>query len=141
LLNPLFNGIVLSRDRRRVDEVTNFGQSRIRACEISPVHEVIKVYDGAIEINPQNLTAWNGKGLALYKSNKYDETITAYDKAIEINPQYPKAWYLKGIDLRKLGKFREAVTALNKAIKIGPHHSRAWYNKNNLSKYTKSASL
>jgi hypothetical protein len=24
--NPLFNGIVLSRDRRRVDEVTNFGQ-------------------------------------------------------------------------------------------------------------------
>ena len=49
--------------------------------------EAITAFDKAIEINPQNLTAWNGKGLVLYKSNKYDEAITAFDKAIEINPQ------------------------------------------------------
>lgn len=48
----------------------------------------IKADDIAIEINPQNSTAWIDKGFALEDLNKFDEALKAFDKAIEINPQY-----------------------------------------------------
>ena len=53
--------------------------------------ESIKAYDKAIEINPQNSIAWDGKGDALLNSKKYEEAIKAFDKALEINPQDPLA--------------------------------------------------
>jgi tetratricopeptide (TPR) repeat protein len=56
----------------------------------------IKTYDKAIEINPHDSKALDGKGNALYKLNKYDEAIKSYDKAIEINPQNSDAWSNKG---------------------------------------------
>jgi tetratricopeptide (TPR) repeat protein len=49
-----------------------------------------KAFDKAIEINSQNSIAWDGKGLALYKVDKYDEAIKAFDKAIKSN-QHPRS--------------------------------------------------
>ncbi len=49
--------------------------------------EAIKVYDKAIEINPQDSKAWYNKGLTLGKLGKLDEARIAYEKAIKIDPQ------------------------------------------------------
>ncbi|NET57784.1 MAG: tetratricopeptide repeat protein [Symploca sp. SIO2E6] len=39
-----------------------------------------------IEIEPDYANAWNNRGFALHKLDKYQEALTSYDKAIEIQP-------------------------------------------------------
>ena len=46
--------------------------------------EAIKAYDKAIELNPWDFAAWNGKERALDQLNKHEEAIKAYEKAKEI---------------------------------------------------------
>ena len=96
--------------------------------------ESIKAFDKAIELNPRDSLAWDAKGLALYKLNKYDEAITAYNKAIKINPQYSYAWDDKGEALVKLGKSDKAITAYDKALEINPQDPLALEGKEALSK-------
>ena len=66
--------------------VGNPNSSRNNVSILNKYDEAIKAYDKEIEINPQNSSAWNNKGLALDHLNKLDEAIIAYEKAIEINP-------------------------------------------------------
>ncbi len=86
--------------------------------------EALKVYDKAIEINPQNTDAWNNKGDALTELNRSDEALKAYDKAIEINPQNTDAWNNKGDALSKQNKYDEAKKAFDKAIEIDSQNSK-----------------
>jgi tetratricopeptide (TPR) repeat protein len=99
--------------------------------------EAIKAYDKAIDINPQNSTAWESKGLALDDLNKHEEAIRAFDKAIEINPQNSLPWDGKGDAFIKLGKSDEAMKAYNKALEIVPQDSIALKGKETLSKQNK----
>ncbi len=50
--------------------------------------EAIRYYDKALEIDPEYVYAWNGKGCALDYLRRYDEAIRCYDKALEIGPKY-----------------------------------------------------
>jgi tetratricopeptide (TPR) repeat protein len=101
-----------------------------RAADLKNISEKhIKTQDEALQIDPQNSTAWTIKGLTLYNLNKYDEAIKAYDEAIRINPRNSKAWIYKGLVLRDLGRYDEAIKADEKAIEINPENSTAWTNK------------
>jgi tetratricopeptide (TPR) repeat protein len=101
-----------------------------RAADLKNISEKhIKTQDEALQIDPQNSTAWTIKGLTLYNLNKYDEAIKAYDEAIRINPRNSKAWIYKALVLRDLGRYDEAIKANEKAIEINPENSTAWTNK------------
>ena len=53
-------------------------------------------------LNPDDVTIWNNKGVALGMLNRNEEALAAFEKAIELNPNYAKARYNKGtvIDVR-----------------------------------------
>ena len=124
----------IARYKEQIDEAK-------RAADLKGRYdEAIKADEKAIEINPENSTAWTNKGFALYSLNKYDEALAAYDKAIEINPRNEAAWYFKGDVLYKLNKSDKAgkawdkqndiresnlISDRNKAIEIDPHNSEA----------------
>jgi tetratricopeptide (TPR) repeat protein len=91
--------------------------------------EAIIWYDKAIQIDANNVDAWNNKGVVLDNLGKYTEAIECYDKAIEIDPNDALAWYNKGITLDNLGKYTEAIEWYDKAIEIDPNYASAWYNK------------
>ena len=55
--------------------------------------ESIECYDKALEIDEKNISAWDGKGLAL----EYHGTIECFDKAVEIDEKCVDAWYNKGL--------------------------------------------
>ncbi len=75
--------------------------------------EALRDFDKALQLNPENAGAWNGRALALrslslskHDLDKYSESLKAsdkaigmYDKAIEMNPQDVNAWYYKGLAL------------------------------------------
>ena len=99
-------------------------------------NDSIQKFDNAIELDPNNVSIWYGKGRALSNQDKYDEAIKAYDEVIRIDPNYVKAWENKGVALEGKGKydearkaFEEAIKAYDVAIRINPNNAEAWYNK------------
>lgn len=80
-------------------------------------------------MNESDPLAWYNKGLALYKSSKYNESLQAHNRAIGIAPKFASAWYNKGLVLYKLGRYNESLQAYNKAIEIAPKSASVWYNR------------
>lgn len=73
-------------------------------------------------------TAWNNKGIALLKLEKYQEAIECFDKAIKITGS-SQAWSNKGEVLKNFGKNHEAIECCDKAIKLNPKNFLALTNK------------
>jgi tetratricopeptide (TPR) repeat protein len=96
--------------------------------------KAIKVFDKAIESNPQNSAAWSCKGIILTILGKYDEAIKAFDISTEINPLDSTCWAGKGLAFEGLNKPKEAIKAFDKAIEINPQNSIALKHKSALSK-------
>ena len=93
--------------------------------------EALKIFEKAIEINPDFAEAWNGKGVALDDLKRNEDALEAYDKAIDINPDFAEAWNNKGSALVDLTKHEEALNAFEKAIEINPDFAEAWNGKGN----------
>lgn len=91
--------------------------------------ETIQAYDEAIRLNPNNASAWNGKGDALRRQDKYDEAIRAYDEAIRLDPKYVRPWNNKGMVLVLQDKCDEAIRSFENAIKLDPQNTTAWIGK------------
>ncbi|HEX2408000.1 MAG TPA: tetratricopeptide repeat protein, partial [Nitrososphaeraceae archaeon] len=64
----------------------------------------IQCYDKALEIDPNNASTWNNKGLALSNLGKHDDAIQCFDKALEIDPNNDLFNENRNIVLEKLGK-------------------------------------
>jgi tetratricopeptide (TPR) repeat protein len=79
-----------------------------------------RCYSKAIEINPEDAEAWNGKGMALCSQDKHEEAIMAYDRAIEINPLDAMSWNNKGIALGFIRRYDDGIKAFDRAIEIDP---------------------
>ncbi len=66
--------------------------------------EAIVAYDRATELDPNHVSAWNNKGIALFRLKRYQDAINCYDKALALNPNHANAWYNKAKALRGLGQ-------------------------------------
>ena len=91
--------------------------------------EAIGSYDKAIEIDPDNVYAWNNKGTALGELGRHDEALKCFDKILEIDPENAHAWNNKGVALGRLSRYDEALECFSKAIEIDPNNARIWSNK------------
>ena len=67
-------------------------------------NNAIQCFDKALEIDPNNASTWNNKGLVLDHLRKYDDAIQCYDKALEIDPNNDLFNENRNIVLEKLGK-------------------------------------
>jgi tetratricopeptide (TPR) repeat protein len=108
----------------------------IQECDdaINASDEAIKCFDEALKLDPNRITAENGKGLALAlkatavlpvkgaalaELGKFDEAIKAYDEALKLDPTIDLAWAGKGEALKALGNTAEADIAFAKAKELG----------------------
>ena len=103
--------------------------------------KAMKVFDKAIESNPQNSAAWSCKGITLTMLGKYDEAMKAFDISTEINPLDSTCWAGKGLAFEGLNKPKEAIKAFEKAIEINPQNSIALKHKSALSNTKQPADL
>lgn len=81
--------------------------------------EAMKSFDQALEMEPNDLIAWLGKGKVMTQANRFDEAIFCFDKAIELNPNTAAAWHGKGMALQKMGRDAEAQTSFARAQALG----------------------
>jgi len=90
-----------------------------RAAFLSDAQNILASYDKALQINPDNIDAWNDQGIILEDLGRYQEAIAAYDQAIQVNPKFGWAWYNRGNALQALGRYEEALDSYDKAIQSG----------------------
>ena len=93
--------------------------------------DAIKAYNNAIKLDPNNISAYNGKGNAYDDLKMYKEAIKAYNMAIKLDPNNTLAYINKGIALKNQDKHDEALKLYDLAIKINPYDTKAFNCKGN----------
>lgn len=77
----------------------------------------IEALNNAIEINPQDASAYLLRGTAYYKLRQFNPTINDFNKAIELNPQDAAGYYCRGLAYDGLGNENQAIKDMKKAAK------------------------
>ncbi|WP_204103777.1 MULTISPECIES: CHAT domain-containing tetratricopeptide repeat protein [Spirulina sp. CCY15215] len=85
----------------------------------------------AIEIQPNYLDAYNGRGTALNEMGRKEEAIADFNKALEIQPNDHHAYTGRGTALREMGRKEEAIADFNKALEIQPNDHHAYNGRGN----------
>ena len=91
--------------------------------------KAIEAYSYAIELNPNNVTAYNNRGVAYGKKGKVDRAIEDLNTAIKLNPDYAKAYNNRGVVYGLKDDFDCAIADHNTAIKRKPNYAEAYNNR------------
>jgi len=89
--------------------------------------DVIRAFNEAIELNPQNAKAYYYRGIAYGNLGDDQQEIINYDKAIELNPKYADAYGSRGMTYANLGNYQQAINDYSKVISLNPHDEKAYY--------------
>jgi tetratricopeptide (TPR) repeat protein len=86
--------------------------------------DACRVYEEAIELQPESFPAWKGYGLCLRALRSPDEAAEAFDRTLRIRDD-PECWYHRGLCLQEAGRLDQAVKCLERAVEIDDS-PRAW---------------
>ncbi|MGB8701154.1 MAG: tetratricopeptide repeat protein [Thermosynechococcaceae cyanobacterium] len=95
----------------------------------SRYEEAIKSYNKALELKPEHVEAWIGRGVALRNLGQHEEALESYDRALKIESNDPELWYTRGSTLNSLGRYEEAIESYDKALELKPEHVEAWIGR------------
>ncbi|MDD1749746.1 MAG: tetratricopeptide repeat protein [Methanothrix sp.] len=109
--------------------LTKRGKDLAMSGNLDDLDKAIKLYDQALELDPENPVIWNNKGTALVRERKYEDALEAYDRALELNSEYSEAMIGKGSALNRLNRSAESIGLFEKAIGLDPSNAKAWNNK------------
>ncbi|HEX7028076.1 MAG TPA: FKBP-type peptidyl-prolyl cis-trans isomerase [Gammaproteobacteria bacterium] len=89
------------------------------------VNEAINAFDAAIADDPKADTAYVKKGIALFRTGKFEEAIEMMDKAMKVTER-DKTWrwwpiYHKGVVQASSGDMKAALKSFNRSIKLNPN--------------------
>lgn len=84
--------------------------------------EALNLYDKAIELSPNHVSAYGRKGILLKRMGKYDEGIEMLSKQLEINP-HPFYYIHRGIINRYISNFKSAMSDFQEALKYEPDNT------------------
>ena len=96
---------------------------------LGQIDKAIEAYSHAIELNPNNVFAYNNRGVAYAVKDNYDPALEAFNKAIELNPNYAEAYNNRGIAFEREGDFDRAIADHNTAIKLNSDYAEAYNNR------------
>ncbi|MFK4878834.1 tetratricopeptide repeat protein [Lactococcus petauri] len=94
--------------------------------------KTIVKYLKAIELNPEDTTAYFNLGNVYSALNKNEEAIVQYLKAIELNPEDTTAYFNLGNVYSELNKNEEAIVQYLKVIELNPEDAIAYFNLGNV---------
>lgn len=91
--------------------------------------EALASYEKALQMNPELVNAWSGKGKTLDRLKRYEEALDLYDKVIQLNPDNYRAWFGRGYTLRNLQRYEEALAAYEKVLDLKHDYHHAWNHR------------
>ena len=103
--------------------------NRLRYKENSTenMRKVIRCYDEAIELNPNNSSAYSGLGYAYKVLENFKEALENLNKALQLDPNNYYAYANRGDINIVLGNTEQAIADFDKSIKINPNYDEVYY--------------
>jgi len=88
-----------------------------------------ELFRGAVEAEPENVSAVCGLGEALLEQGKTDEAGELFAKAMEINPAYTPAVANMALVLARQGKADESRKGFESALELNPLDAGTYYRR------------
>jgi len=101
-------------------------QQLLAAGEFIPA---IAEYSAAIERDPEQSAAYNGRGWAHYKLGRYKYAMADYNRTIELDDACAAAYIYRGKVYNKLGDYEKAIEEHSTAIRLVPDYAIAYCNR------------
>ena len=89
----------------------------------------INAYDVVLRLNPNDVVAYNNRGVSKDKIGRPGDAIADYDAALRLNPNYADAYNNRGISKDKIGRPDDAIGDYNAALRLNPNYADAYYNR------------
>lgn len=91
--------------------------------------EALAAFEHALQFDPDQVDAYQGKGDALYASGRYEEAIAAHEEALQRKPSCLAAYDGIGWALRRLGRYEEALAIYDRLIAQDASYAPAYAGK------------
>jgi tetratricopeptide (TPR) repeat protein len=86
----------------------------------------LQAYEGALQLDSENISALNGKARALDTMGEYEKALIFLNKSLALSPFNAFALREKGWALNRMGRYQEALRCINQSILIEPMSAVAW---------------
>lgn len=94
----------------------------------------LDTFTKAIDLKPQSVMAWSGRGNALYHLGRYTEALEAYAEATRLGQNDSHSLMKQGDVLYKLERFQEAIALYDRALQFAETDGEI-YNKKGKALY------
>ena len=91
--------------------------------------ETLKHYTRAIQLDPNQVSAYNNRGITHRNLGDYNSAIDDYNRVIMLNPNDAEAYSNRGLAYQDKGDYKEAIADYTQAIQLTPDLAQAYYNR------------
>ena len=95
--------------------------------------QAIDSYNQVLKIDPENISAWSGKGTALSGLGRYKMAELYFDFALQKDPKNPGIWLKEAQAAEQDGDWRRAGTGYDRALALNGSLADAWLGIGNVS--------
>lgn len=88
--------------------------------DMPDIHDILKCYEKALNINSQHAYALYRKGILLHLLKQYKLALRCFERVIEIEPQNYLAWYFQAIVQDELGWKSKTCMSFKKFLGLSP---------------------
>ena len=96
--------------------------------EMSIFDTAEKIWAQAIQMNPQNRSAYVNYASALYKQEKYEEAINFCQEVLPVFPDYSDLWNVLGTAVQYGRDATESIVFYEEATRLDPENYKAFSN-------------
>ncbi len=124
-MNDAIDIVVSDRDRSRILTLRGLVYKDKKVFT-----KALEDFNRAIELEPQNATAYHDRGLLYDLKGDHIKAIADYSEAVVISPQLANAYYDRGLTYQvEEGDIDKAITDYSKVIELDPNHKSAYWNR------------
>jgi tetratricopeptide (TPR) repeat protein len=113
---------ILVNEPRHIEAINLLGAIAIQTR--SP-EKAIHLFERAIELDPQNVTAYCNSGWALRELSQPGAALAMYDRALVLNADFPEVHFNRGNVLMELRQLDAALLSYKRAVFVDPEFAEA----------------
>ena len=117
-----------SKERHKsIKEVMNAGAIHTNKGMLD---KAIEAFTAVIEIDPNHIKAYYGRGFAYFKKRSYDLSAADHRKVVEIDPDCSTAYLVRGmVATLHGGDFDQGMAELYQAVELDPDDAHIYYKR------------
>jgi tetratricopeptide (TPR) repeat protein len=100
-------------------------RARLR-METGRTSDALADYDRLVALDPNDFAAWNNRGIALDRLERYADALQSYERALALRPNHHDALHNRGAALICLQRYDEALPLFERLIAGDPGRADNW---------------